>query len=55
MTARAPRVTVEVRAVIIGDDGIYLLRADGTLERLLAPGRPGGIAAHSTATARRAT
>jgi hypothetical protein len=43
---------IEIRAVLVGDDGVWIVRRDGTLEPLLAPGRPGGTSAHSTATRR---
>ncbi len=41
-----------IRAVLVLDDGIYLVRLDGTLEPLLAGGHPRPGAAHSTATRR---
>ncbi len=40
---------IAIRAILILDDGLYVLRLDGTLEPLLAGGRPGGVCAHSTA------
>jgi hypothetical protein len=43
---------VSVRAILVLDDGVYLLRQDGTLVPLLAGGRPGGVCAHSTAARR---
>jgi hypothetical protein len=41
-----------MRAIVVLEDGVYVLRRDGTLEPLLAGGRPGGICAHSTSTRR---
>jgi hypothetical protein len=40
---------IAIRAVLILDDGIYLLRSDGTLERLLPSGHPRPGCAHATA------
>lgn len=42
---------IPIRAVLVLDDGVYLVRRDGTLERLLAPGHPRPGAAHATAAA----
>lgn len=47
------RECIRIRAALLLDDGIYLLRRDGTLEPVLPGGRPGGVCAHSTATATR--
>lgn len=41
---------IAIRAVLVLDDGVYLLRVDGTLEPLLAGGHPRPGAAHATAT-----
>ena len=38
-----------IRAVLVLDDRIVLVYRDGTVRELLAPGRPGGVCAHSTA------
>jgi hypothetical protein len=38
-----------IRAVLVLDDGVYIVRTDGTLEPVLPGGRPGGMCAHSTA------
>jgi hypothetical protein len=43
---------VEIRAVLVGDDGIFLVRRDGTIESLLAGGHPRPGLAHCTATRR---
>lgn len=42
---------IEIRAVLVLDDGVYLVRRDGTLERLEAPGHPRPGCAHSQAVA----
>lgn len=39
----------QIRAVLVLDDGVFVVRRDGSLEPVLAPGRPGGICAHATA------
>ncbi len=44
---------IEIRAVLVLDDGVYLVRCDGTLEPLLPGGHPRSGAARSTARAAR--
>jgi hypothetical protein len=38
-----------IRAVLVGDDGIFLVFTDGSVERLEAPGHPRPCCAHATA------
>jgi hypothetical protein len=40
---------IAVLAVLVLDDGIYLMRRDGTIEPLLAGGHPRPGASHATA------
>ncbi len=43
---------IEIGAIVVLDDRIVIVYRDGTTRELLAPGRPGGVAAHSTARPR---
>lgn len=40
---------IEIRAVVVLDDGVFILRRDGTLVPLLAGGHPRPGTAHATA------
>jgi hypothetical protein len=52
VTPPAPLAGIPIRAVLVGDDAIFLVRRDGTVERLEAPGHPRPGLAHATATRR---
>ncbi len=43
---------IAIRAVLVLDDGMYLVRRDGTLELLLAGSHPRPGCSHATATRR---